>query len=234
MMAQEGERWIVTLAGYFGDHPLLDEAGFLAFAKQLPTLDVYDLIRTATPLSDPVSYKFPSNQRRRYERLARFPEGLLAIGDSICSFTPIYGQGMSVAAMEAVELRKCLEMGSRALGQRFFRQIAQVVDAPWSITVGNDRRLMQPAGRESLGRKLLNWYLDQVQLAARHNAEVAWAFLRVGGLLELPPSLLHPKVAWQVMQTLLLQRHRAHAHTFQKEMAQKEMVKAGAGGIKGR
>jgi 2-polyprenyl-6-methoxyphenol hydroxylase-like FAD-dependent oxidoreductase len=218
MMAQEGDRWIVTLAGYFGDHPLLDEAGFLAFAKRLPTPDVYELIRTATPLSEPLSYKFPSNQRRHYERLVRFPEGLLAIGDSICSFTPIYGQGMSVAAMEAVELRKCLEMGSRALGLHFFRQIAKVVDAPWSITVGNDRRLMNSGRRESLGRRVLNWYLDQVQLAARHNAEVAWAFLRVGALLDLPPSLLHPKVAWQVIHTLLLERHPTPAHAVEKEM----------------
>jgi hypothetical protein len=213
MLAQEGDRWIVTLAGYFGEHPPLDEAGFLAFAKSLPTPDVYEVIRTATPLSDAVAYKFPSNQRRRYERLTRFPDGLLAIGDAVCSFTPIYGQGMSVAAMEAMELRASLSAGNDALGLRFFRRIAKVVDAPWSITVGNDRRLTEPQRKESIGTRFLNWYMARLQIAARHDAEVAWAFLKVGSLLELPPSVLHPKIAWRVLRDMLWGRESVQVQT---------------------
>ena len=75
MLAQEGERWIVTLAGYFGDYPPTDEQGFLEFARSLPVPDVYEVIRTATPLSDPIPFRFPANQRRHYEKLTRFPDG---------------------------------------------------------------------------------------------------------------------------------------------------------------
>jgi 2-polyprenyl-6-methoxyphenol hydroxylase-like FAD-dependent oxidoreductase len=219
MLAQEGNRWIVTLAGYFGNHPPTDEAGFLAFAKSLPTQEIYETIRTATPLDDVVAYKFPSNQRRRYERLARFPDGLLAIGDAICSFTPIYGQGMSVAAMEAMELRNALAAGSQGLGLRFFRQIAKLVDVPWSISAGNDRRLTETKPTGSPGKRLLNWYMDRLLVAARSDPEVAWAFLQVSGMLKPPPSVLHPKTVWRVLRNNLLQRDTAQSHTLQNEMA---------------
>jgi 2-polyprenyl-6-methoxyphenol hydroxylase-like FAD-dependent oxidoreductase len=195
-LAQEGGRWIVTLAGYFGDHPPLDEAGFLAFARKLPTLDLYELIRAARPLSDAVQYKFPSNRRRRYERLAAFPAGLLVIGDAICSFAPIYGQGMSVAAMEALAMQACLAEGRHDLARRFFRLAARAIDNPWSLTVGNDQRLAgapQPAPRRAL-----NWYLGRYQAAARRDPVLALAIQRVGNLLAPPSSLLHPRLALRV------------------------------------
>jgi 2-polyprenyl-6-methoxyphenol hydroxylase-like FAD-dependent oxidoreductase len=218
MMAQEGDRWIVTLAGYFGDYPPTDEAGFLAFAKALPVPDVYELIRTATPLSEPTPYKFPSNQRRRYERLTRFPDGLLVIGDAICSFTPIYGQGISVAALEALELRNCLAAGSDGLAMRFFRQVAKVVDVPWGITVGNDRRLAETKGPDTVGTRLLNWYMDRLQMAARSDPEVAWAFLKVANLLAPPPSILHPTIAWRVARHSLWRANTRYESTLQEEM----------------
>jgi 2-polyprenyl-6-methoxyphenol hydroxylase-like FAD-dependent oxidoreductase len=203
MLAQEGDRWIVTLAGYFGDHPPTDAQGYLAFASRLPTLDVYNFIRTATPLTDPVSFKFPSNQRRRYERLDRFPDGLLVIGDAICSFTPIYGQGMTVAAMEAIVLRDCLAAGSKALAPRYFRQVSRVVNIPWSITVGNDMSLSETANRP-LPARLIGWYMSKLLIAAQHDPEVTLAFMQVARLHNAPSSLLHPHVALRIL--------RAHLH----------------------
>jgi 2-polyprenyl-6-methoxyphenol hydroxylase-like FAD-dependent oxidoreductase len=203
MLAQEGDRWIVTLAGYFGDRPPTDEAGFLAFAKRLPIADVYDFIRMATPLSAPVSYLFPANQRRRYERLTRFPTGLLVMGDAVCSFTPIYGQGMTVAALEALELRNCLEAGTDHLATRFFKQIAKHVDIAWSLAADNDRRLAQASYRPSVARRLLDWYMDRLLIAARTNPDVASAFLAVSDMMAAPTSLLRPPVAWRVIKETL-------------------------------
>jgi 2-polyprenyl-6-methoxyphenol hydroxylase-like FAD-dependent oxidoreductase len=200
MLAQEGDRWIVTLAGYFGDNPRTDESGFLEFARSLPVPDVYDVIRTATPLSDATSYRFPANQRRRYDKLRRFPEGFLVLGDALCSFTPIYGQGMTVAGLEALALRDCLGMGTRHLAQRFFRRASKPVNIAWTITVGNDARLGGTAQARQPTARLLDWYMDRLHIAARHDARVASAFLRVANLIDAPSALLSPRIALRVLR----------------------------------
>jgi 2-polyprenyl-6-methoxyphenol hydroxylase-like FAD-dependent oxidoreductase len=199
MFAQERDRWIVALAGYCGDYPPTDEHGFLTFARSLPTPDVYEVIRRATPLSDPVPFRFSANQRRHYEKLTRFPDGLLVLGDAICSFTPIYGQGMTVAAFEALALQQCLAAGTQKLAQRFFTQASKVVDIPWSMTVGNDRCVTKTEKAPTPITRFLNWYMGRLQIAARHDPAVAFAFRQVGNLLATPPSLLHPRIALRVL-----------------------------------
>ena len=108
MLAVEGERWIVTLAGYLGDAAPPDLEGFIEFARSLDAPDCYDIIKTAEPLGEASQYKYPASQRRHFEKLTRFPEGFLICGDALCSFNPIYGQGMTTAASEAALLDECL------------------------------------------------------------------------------------------------------------------------------
>ena len=199
MLAQEGDRWLVTLSGYLGDHAPADEQGFLEFARSLATPDIYAVIKDAEPLGGFATYKYAANQRRRYERLDRFPDGLLVFGDAICSFNPIYGQGMTVAALEARVLGDCLAEGTTRLSQRFFKRAGKVVDVPWSMAVGGDLRIPAVEGPRSPLLRFLNWYTGKVHVAARRDPVVTRAFHRVANLVAPPPTLLHPRIAAHVL-----------------------------------
>ncbi len=199
MLAQEGERWLVTLAGYFGDHAPATEAGFLAFAQSLATADVYDVIKDAEPLSDFATYKYAANQRRRYERLTRFPEGLLVFGDAICSFNPAYGQGMSSAALQAVELRKELTSGRVDLAPRFFKSAARVIDNPWDIAVGGDLKMPETEGRRTVAVRLINWYVSRLHKLGHRDPGAAAAFVRVAQMRAAPESIMRPRLAAKVL-----------------------------------
>ena len=198
--AQEGGRWVVTVVGFHGDHPRTDSDGFVGFAQGLAVPDVHELVSRAEPLDDPVPASFPANLRRRYERLSRFPDGLLVFGDAICCFNPMYGQGMTVAALQALALRECLASGTGGLAPRFFRRAARAVDTPWTLATGNDQRLLRSgAPRSNVAARLLEWYVGRLHVAARRDPVAALAFVRVTGLIDPPEAMLRPRVAAHVL-----------------------------------
>jgi 2-polyprenyl-6-methoxyphenol hydroxylase-like FAD-dependent oxidoreductase len=199
LQALEDGRWMLTLAGILGDHPPTDPDGFLAFARSLWFPDIYQAVRGAEPLDDPVAFRFPASVRHRYERLDRFPDGLLVMGDAVSSFNPIYGQGMTVAAAEALTLHRHLERDIEPQPRRFFRDLARVVDVPWDIAVGGDLGFPGVQGRRTAKVRLLNAYLARLHAAAAHDADLASAFLRVAGLVAPPQSLLRPGIAVRVL-----------------------------------
>jgi 2-polyprenyl-6-methoxyphenol hydroxylase-like FAD-dependent oxidoreductase len=199
LLRLEGDRWMVTLAGMLGDHPPTDPDGFLDFARSLRFPDIYQTIRDAEPLDDPVGFRFPASVRHRYERLDRFPDGLLVMGDAVCSFNPIYGQGMSVAALEALALRRYLERGAEPQPRRWFRDLGRVVDVPWDIAVGGDLAVPGVQGRRTLKVRLVNAYIARLHAAAAHDVSLASAFVRVAGLVAPPQTLLRPDVAARVL-----------------------------------
>jgi 2-polyprenyl-6-methoxyphenol hydroxylase-like FAD-dependent oxidoreductase len=210
-IAQEGERWHVTLVGRLGEQPPTDERGFLAFARSLAAPDIYELITDAEPLTDPVPMRFPGSQRRRYERLARFPDGFLVTGDALCSFNPVYAQGMTVAALEALALGECLAAGPDELARRFFRRAGAAVDVAWRVSVGGDLRFPEVEGERTPMLRFINWYLGKLHVAAHADPVVAVAFQKVVNMLAPPPSVLHPRVAWRVLRANL---RRPPAATF--------------------
>ena len=200
MLAVEGSRWMVTICGTLGDHAPTDEAGFLEALKNLPSPDIYNVIKNAEPLSEIVSYKYPHNQRRYFEKLAQFPQGFLVFGDALCSFNPIYGQGMTVAALEAMALRDELQAGLFGISQRFFARAATVIDTPWMIAVGEDLRYPEVNAPRSATVRFINWYIGLVQIASRTDSVVCNAFHRVSNLLEAPPSLFQPRIVARVIK----------------------------------
>jgi 2-polyprenyl-6-methoxyphenol hydroxylase-like FAD-dependent oxidoreductase len=215
LLYQAEDRWIVSIAGYFGDHALDDEQMFAAYAGSLPNSDIHDIVASAEPIGEFVSYRYPANLRRRYERLKRFPDGYLVFGDAMCSFNPVYGQGMTVAAQEAVLLGQCLREGDAELARRFFRVAAITIDTPWDIAVGNDLRHPQVAGPRSARIRFINWYVGKLHLAARHDAHLSDAFLQVANLQAPPQRLLLPAIVLRVLWQNLRQRWSAHGSVLQ-------------------
>jgi len=135
LLPMEGGRWIVTLAGRHDERPPGDETGFLAYAQQLRTPTIYNAIKYAKPLGEISRFRFPESGYRHYERLERFPRGLLALGDALCRFNPIYGQGMSVAAQEACLLGRLLTTLSGELDRlapAFFTEASALIETPWA------------------------------------------------------------------------------------------------------
>lgn len=122
------------------------------------------------------------------------------MGDSVCSFNPIYGQGMSVAALEALTLRRHLQRHTTPLARRFLRDIARVVDPQWEMAVGGDLIFPGVEGRRTTKLRLVSAYIARLHAAAAHDATLARAFVRVSGLVERPEALLRPGVALRVLR----------------------------------
>ena len=200
VLFQTEDRWIVSIGGYLGDLAPEDEQMFAAYARSLPTPGVYDIVSRNEPLTDFATYRFNANLRRRYERLARFPSNYLVFGDAVCSFNPVFGQGMTVAAQEASVLRERLAGGGNAdLAQRFFNAVQPAIDIPWDIAVGNDLRHPEVAGPRSAKVRFINWYIGKLHRAARHDARLTTAFVQVANLKAPPERLLHPSVISRVI-----------------------------------
>lgn len=207
MFPIEGDRWIVTLGGWHGDHAVTSDEGFRDFARGLPAGDISEVIERSEAISDVMVHKLPSSLRRHYERLRRFPEGFLVLGDAIASFNPVYGQGMTSATLQAVALddvlmRQRQSGGLRGTWRHFFRRAARVVDIPWQITVGEDFRFAKTAGRRPPFVDAINAYVSCVQRASAVDRDVSRAFLYVMNLQKSPMSIFSPRIVYCTWRAL--------------------------------
>ena len=197
--AEDGQpRWVAGVGGYAGDHVDITREAMAERARQTHSPEIAALAEHGELIGQPMRYNFTHSQRRHYEKLRHFPSGYLVMGDALASFNPIYGQGMTVAASEALALRASLAKGLDGLAPRFFKAAAHVIDAPWELAVGGDLALPQVPGPRPFPLKLINAYVARLQRVAVHDAVVAAAFVKVMHMLAPPPSLFAPAVLWRV------------------------------------
>ena len=197
--AVENDVLQVSMAEY-NCSPPTKIAEFVDYAKTLPQPDLYNWMRGAEPIDDQVTtQRIPCTYRRHFDKLKDLPDGLLALGDSVCAFNPVYAQGMTVAAVEAETLMRCLEKGTKNLSRRFFRSIRHVTGVTWQIGSTNDLSLPQVTGKRTLQTKIIGSWINLVQRVATHDADVAEQFIRVAALLDPPTSLLQPGFAIRVL-----------------------------------
>lgn len=199
----EGNRWIVTIAGVMEDYPPTDERGFLDFARGLRSPELYAAIQHARPISDIWGYRRTDNRLRYFDKLRRAPERFIVLGDAVCAFNPVYAQGMTLAALGAMELARELRgaRGLDGLARRFQRRLARAISGPWAMATGEDLRW--PAtrgGRITPKTRFLHWYIDQIIQLIPESVEVYRRFQQVNHLLEPAGALFHPAVSLPVLR----------------------------------
>ena len=200
----EGGRHMVTLVGWQGDHPPADLGGFTAFARSLAQPDIARELVDCKRIGEAAVYKFPYARRKRFDRMDRAPQGLFVLGDAFCSFDPVFGQGMSTAAMGAALLQKHLAKdprGERPL--RYFKALQKILRSPWMLCTSEDFRYPQTTGARPPGITALQRYTSEVFALTAESPAVYGRFAQVMNLLSGPELLFHPAVLARVLPRLI-------------------------------
>ncbi|GGL24897.1 hydroxylase [Halarchaeum grantii] len=197
----EDGQWEVIFQGVHGEPVPTERDAFVEWAASIPVDDIGRLVRERPWTADGVRrYPFPANVRRRYDALDRFPEGLVVTGDAIASFNPIYGQGMSVAALDALCLHHELAAGLEGIGPRVFERASDIVEATWRLAVGNDFTFAETTGPKPLGTNALNAYVGRLVERAQTDPFLSETFLRVYRLERPATDLFRPRVLWRALR----------------------------------
>ena len=198
----EGERWQVTIGGWHGAFPGA-ESEFQRFAQCLPHDGVAEVIEKGEPTTGFATQAFPSSRRRLFEKLRRVPAGYVTLGDSICSFNPIYGQGVTCAVLSALALGGTLATHgdpTSAMAREFYRRAARIIRTPWWFATGGDFLFRETTGPKPIGIDFLNAYATRVQIASKQDSDVWRTFLGVQHLMRSPIALFTPPMVLKVLR----------------------------------
>ncbi|GAB4191923.1 MAG: hypothetical protein OHK0022_05830 [Roseiflexaceae bacterium] len=212
MTLLEGDRWHLTLVGMVGDHAPTDEEGYLEFIRSLSTPLLYDLVKDAEPLTPIVGYRRVENRDRRYGELPRYLEGFVVMGDAALALNPIYGQGMTVAAISggvlAQQIREQREQhagaGLDGFAQRFQTNLAEAIAGAWQMAANEDQRWIDLREDRPVdpAAAMMQRYMGQVLNATLTMPAVAEAFFGVLQMVAPPTDFFRPDIVLQVMATL--------------------------------
>ncbi|MCU1694450.1 MAG: hydroxylase [Mycobacterium sp.] len=197
ILKYEHDTVMFAVFGMAGNDPPVECSAMCDFAERFAPAHLLAAIRAAEPLGETAQHRFPSSRWRRYDKARLLPGGLLVVGDAVCSFNPIYGQGMTVAALEALALRNCLSRGTTDLPRRFFRATAKPIGQAWQLAAGGDLSLPEIQGTPPLSTRLLNGYMDRLLTAAEYDTAAFEQFLKVAWLVDAPIRLLRPSMMWR-------------------------------------
>jgi len=191
LAAYENDTWMLSVGCVDGRRPPRDLAGMITTFAQFAPPAAVAALRAGHPLAE-VSVIQHRGVWRRYDKMPALPAGLLVFGDAICSLNPIYGQGMTLALLEAVALRDCLSLGDTDLGGRFLRAAAQRIRPVWASNQANDLYMTKPDGRRSLSQRLVTWRIDRTLAAAENDPALTERIFRVTQFIDPPSALLRP------------------------------------------
>jgi 2-polyprenyl-6-methoxyphenol hydroxylase-like FAD-dependent oxidoreductase len=194
----DGELWFVTLFGAGGDVAPTDEDGFLSYATTLECQDIAEIIKTATPASRIHRAANLRSRWNRFHKVPNWPRGLLALGDSVVSLNPVYGHGMTLAALNCAQLRDLLKEQDLAQEPLVFqRAIARTAQIPWTSATTTD--LGWSTRKLPLRTRFMRWYAKRVFDVIPGNRHVYRSFVRVSQMVDHPAALFRPRVLWRVL-----------------------------------
>lgn len=192
----EGGRWLVAAVGSGEHRPPRDTEEFEAFLRGLPDPALAEVVDSGEPLSEVAVHRQTANRRYHYDRVRSWPEALVVVGDALCAFNPVYGQGVAVAACEALLLRDALQRGwRRDSGRRLLRDFARLTALPWDIATSQDLRKPTSDGVPSVVAALTGRWTEELNRLSVHGDErAAWALTRVYHLMASPRVLMSPRL----------------------------------------
>jgi 2-polyprenyl-6-methoxyphenol hydroxylase-like FAD-dependent oxidoreductase len=197
LILQENGIYIVTLAGVGKqDQPPTDEEGFLDFAKSLASTDIYEVIKNAVPASPIRGYRDTQNRRRRYDQVV-MPTGLVVFGEALCSFNPVYAQGMTAAAIQARILRNCVRQQHY---ETIHAQLLNAIKTPWLIATGADLAFPETDGIRSPGPTvILQRYIEEYSEIMGYHKDMTKDFVNMINMTKPPTALFAPSYIFEVM-----------------------------------
>jgi 2-polyprenyl-6-methoxyphenol hydroxylase-like FAD-dependent oxidoreductase len=224
MFLVEGNKAVVTLQGTNKDYPPTEDEAYLEFAKSLQAPQIYDFISQAKPISPIYGYRRTHNRIRHYELLSRRPENFVVMGDAYCAFNPIYGQGMTTAAMEAKALRQVLKGYSTShlegFASNFQKAISKVIESPWLMATSEDLRYPLTEGGEVTALlRVMQIYSGWLTEVSVHDTVLGTAFMEMMNLRFKGIELLRPNILARVIwHKFIRPKTRREPHTAVPEM----------------
>jgi 2-polyprenyl-6-methoxyphenol hydroxylase-like FAD-dependent oxidoreductase len=197
----ENDHWMVNVAGAGDERPPTDEALFLEFIKNLIHPGLYNAVKDAEPISAMHTYQRTENRLRHFDRLTRWPENFVVLGDAACAFNPTYGQGMSVAALK---YRRWIGGCALHSALTFQQQLMKVVRGPWLMATNEDSRLPQVEGATtSRFDQIYQRYIDEFIWLCGSDPHALEVFMGVTQLIKPPTAMFAPALALKVMRRMI-------------------------------
>lgn len=213
VLPSEGDRWIVLTMGIGNDRPPADVEEFQQRVLAEPAPPLRDLMADAQPLTDVATYRFPTSVRRDFERLRRFPKRLFAAGDTLASFNPVYGQGMTCATRHATALEEHLAAPTwDRSAASYFARAGKTTDAAWSLSVTEDFRLPTTTGTRPRGSSFIHWYGSHYSRGCLTDDELHRRFLEVASMRSAPALMMTPTALMRVGRAGARRRQATATH----------------------